>query len=192
MTDDGRQTTRWVASGNRGDGEGVCLRRPRCSKVAAARLGTSGREGSGYSPVAAMAGATILARGIPRPGNPVIVETDICPGTHHLGATAWCCFNLSGGPGWILSRARDWRQHRLNGAMSEMEMGCACRNRRMLSSITNIMRCIGCSYMWPPTRCMCRTYPMAVICSLSRGHAKVNSSTWTDIQFIVGVEVGRV
>lgn len=31
--------------------------------VAAARLGTSGREGSGYSPLAAMAGATILPVG---------------------------------------------------------------------------------------------------------------------------------
>lgn len=51
------------ASRDRVYGESVCFRCSRYSIVAVVRLGTSGREGSGYSPLAAVAGTTILPVG---------------------------------------------------------------------------------------------------------------------------------
>lgn len=102
-TDERRQVG--GAFGDTGDGEGVCLRSSRCSRMATARLGTSGREGSGYSPLAAMTGATMLAVGSSSLERPVVVEKGICPGTHFVRATARCCFWVVSTRGWIFNHA---------------------------------------------------------------------------------------
>lgn len=152
------------AFGDTGDGEGVCLRSSRCSRMATARLGTSGREGSGYSPLAAMTGATMLAVGSSSLERPVVVEKASVLG-HILFAL-------------------------LHGAvfgLSQRGAECSIMPPRQASETAStewrrspVLAVIG--------GLLCRMYPMAVTCGLFRGQAKVNSSTQTGV---AGAEAGQ-